>query len=37
MLADYEELAGGLEPIINEEIFLRIIKSLNIHFEFLTT
>ena len=28
MLAGYEELAGGFEPIINEEIFLWIITSL---------
>ena len=37
MLAGYEELAGGFEPIIAEEIFLWIIKFLIIHFEFLTT
>ena len=35
MLADYEELADGFQPIIKEEIFLWVIKCLVIHFEFL--
>ena len=34
MLADYEELAEGFEPIIKEEIFLGVIECPIIHFEF---